>query len=202
MLFPLLLHIPKQSPRFHDLVLEVADGVAVKFLVAGQITDRTGVEVDFQLIAVFDPAVVDGVGQSFDEQHGIAIVDGVAVVNARTGFGEDAGDSRVFEAIDGVLAAGSAAEVLAGDDEVARSCLFGEVLLPGIVFESVLGHLLGVGLGQVFIVIDQVGVDVVVENPGASGQFAHVHSSCPRMSRGSVMRPRTALAMAVMGLVR
>lgn len=124
-------------------MLEVADGVAVKFLAAGQITDGTGVEVDLQLIAVFDPAVVDGVGQSFDEQHGVTVVDGVAVVNARAGFGEDAGDSRVFEAIDGVLAAGSAAEVPAGNDEVARSCLFGEVLLPGIVFEGVLGICLG-----------------------------------------------------------
>ena len=48
-------------------------------------------------------------------------------------------------------------------------CFFGEVFVAGEVVKGVLPHLVDVGYGEVAVVIDHVGVDVVfVNNPGVS----------------------------------
>ena len=100
-----------------------------------------------------------------------------------------------------MLTAGTAAEVFPGHHEIAWFDFLCEIFHARIIFKRVLGHVFRVGLCKIFIMIDQVGVHVVGKHPRSSFHHAHAFASL-RISLGSVMQPRTAVAMADMGLIR
>ena len=68
----------------------------------------------------------------------------------------------------------------------------------------VLRHILRIGLGEVLVVVNEVGIDIVAEDPRARMDSAHIlfSSSQPRISLGSAIQPRMAVAIAVIGLIR
>ena len=78
----------------------------------------------------------------------------------------------------------AAAKVLARDHNVSRLDLLGKALLAGIIFKRVLRHILRVGLRKIFVVVDEIGIDVVAEHPRARMDRTHNHA--PPLSRESL----------------
>lgn len=87
------------------------------------------------------------------------------VIDARAGLSQHAGNVRILQTVDRVLAARAAAEVLARDHNIAGLDLFGKVLLAGVIFKRVLRHILRIGLGEILVVVNEVGIDIVARRP-------------------------------------
>jgi hypothetical protein len=180
-----LLELIEQAAGAHDLEQERRHRRTAQGLATRGETQRAARKIDFDRGARRD--AVDRV--AFERRQ--AQVDGVAVKEAGEGARQHRGNAEVLQRLRRLLARGTAAEVASGDDDVAVAHLAGERRVDR--FEAMARQFVDAGChpparGE------RIGIDVVAEQPGAPAQCTS--------SRGSAIRPATALAATVYGEAR
>src|SRR4030042_4015428 len=124
-------------------------------------------------------------GEEVARQDGQSGVDGVALVDRAEGAGDNGPDAQALETVDGLLAGRTGPEVRGRDDDIAGGRFRGEVLPARQVVERVAAHQGDVGDGQIAVVKDHVGVNVVfVDDPNPAPDDGRLRPGVGGFRRG------------------